>query len=85
MLGLLHSADTPGNACPSVHVGMTFLAGFGFIKEKRYLFPIFMVWALLISLSTLTVKQHYFMDVLSGVVMAILFYFLAQRFIKERA
>lgn len=85
MLGILHSADTPGNACPSVHVGMTFLAGFGFIKEKRYLFPLFMFWALLISISTLTVKQHYFMDIVAGFAMAILFYFLAQRFIKERA
>ena len=85
ILGVLHSADTQGNACPSVHVGMTFLGGFGFIKEKRYLLPLFMFWALLISISTLTVKQHYFMDVIAGFIMAILFYFLAQRFIKERA
>ena len=84
MLGLLHSADTPGNACPSIHVGMTFLAGFGFIKEKRSLLPLFMLWAVLISVSTLTVKQHYLIDVLSGFTMAILFYFLAQRFIKEK-
>ncbi len=84
MLTILHSADTPGNACPSIHVGMTFLGGFGFIKEKRYLLPVFMLWALLISISTLTVKQHYFVDVLAGFFMAILFYFLAQRLIKEK-
>ena len=84
MLALLHSADTPGNACPSIHVGMTFLGGFGFIKEKRSLLPLFMFWAVLISLSTLTVKQHYLTDVLAGFVMAILFYFFAQRFIKEK-
>jgi len=83
ILNILHSSDTPNNACPSVHVGMTFLAGFGFIKEKKRIFPLFMFWALLISISTLTVKQHYFMDVVSGFIMAILFYFLAQRFIKE--
>jgi len=84
MLNLLHSADTPGNACPSIHVGMTFLGGFGFIKEKKRLFSLFMLWAVLISVSTLTVKQHYLIDVLAGFLMAILFYFLAQRFIKEK-
>ena len=84
MLGLLHSADTPGNACPSIHVGMTFLGGFGFIKEQRRFLPIFMFWAILISLSTLTVKQHYFTDVISGFAMSVLFYYIGHKFIKER-
>jgi membrane-associated phospholipid phosphatase len=83
MVGLVHSADTPGNSCPSIHVGMTFLAGFGFIKEQKGLFSLFMFWALLISISTLTLKQHYLFDVIAGFIMAILFYFLAQKFIKK--
>ena len=82
-LNLLHSADTPGNACPSIHVAMTFLAGFGFIKEKRNLFYIFMVWAVLISLSTLTVKQHYVLDVIGGFFMSVIFYYIGQKLIKD--
>ena len=84
MLNLLHSSDTPGNACPSIHVAMTFLAGFGFLKEKRYLLTVFMIWAILISLSTITVKQHYVLDVVSGFIVAIIFYYLGQRFIREK-
>ncbi|MCX6111944.1 MAG: phosphatase PAP2 family protein [Proteobacteria bacterium] len=84
VLNLLHSSDTPGNACPSVHVAMTFIAGFGFIKEKRPLLMIFMFWAILISVSTITIKQHYVVDVIGGFLMAIIFYYLGQRFIREK-
>jgi len=80
---LLHSLDTPCNAFPSIHVGMTFLAGFGFIKEQKKLFPIFMLWAVLISISTLTVKQHYVLDVMAGVLIALIFYWAGSK-IKER-
>ena len=82
-LNMLHSADTPGNACPSLHVAMTFLAGFGFIKEKRNFFYFFMVWAVLISLSTLTVKQHYVLDVIGGFFMSVIFYYIGQKLIKD--
>lgn len=83
-LKLLHSSDSPGNACPSIHVAMTFLGGFGFIREKKKLFPFFMIWAVLISLSTLTVKQHYLLDVISGFVVSIIFYYIGQKFIKSK-
>lgn len=82
-LQLLHSIDTPCNAFPSIHVGMTFLAGFGFIREQRKLLPFFMLWAVLISISTVTVKQHYFLDVAGGFLMSILFYWIGTK-IKER-
>lgn len=84
LVEILFSADTPGNACPSIHVAMTFLAGFGFFKEKKYLFPWFMIWAILISLSTLTVKQHYLLDIVAGLFMAILFYRVGRKFIYQR-
>ena len=84
MLNLLHSSDTPGNACPSIHVAMTFLAGYGFLKEKKYLFGVFMAWAVLISLSTITVKQHYVLDVIGGLSMSVIFYYIGQRIIREK-
>lgn len=71
---LLHSLDTPCNAFPSLHVAITFLAGYGFIKEQKKLLPFFMLWAILISVSTLTVKQHYFLDVMGGFIMSLIFY-----------
>lgn len=84
MIKVLYSSDTPGNACPSIHVAMTFLAGFGFIKEQKRLFIPFMVWAVLISLSTLTVKQHYVVDIIAGFTMAVIFYYFGQKWIEEK-
>ena len=80
---LLHSLDTPCNALPSLHVGITFLAGFGFVKEQKKLLPLFMLWAVLISLSTLTLKQHYALDVISGFLMSVVFYKLGS-LIRDR-
>jgi len=80
---LLHSLDSPCNALPSLHVGVTFLAGFGFINEQKKLLPLFMLWAIFISISTLTLKQHYFLDVVSGFVMALAFYKIGS-YVKEK-
>jgi membrane-associated phospholipid phosphatase len=85
MVNLLYSMDTPNNAMPSLHIALTFIAGFGFIKERRRLLPLFMIWAILISISTLTVKQHYLWDVLAGFVLAIVFYWISFKFIRPFA
>ncbi|MBN1113731.1 MAG: phosphatase PAP2 family protein, partial [Oligoflexia bacterium] len=84
MVKFLHFADTPANACPSLHVSVTFLACFGFLRERKKLFPYFLVWALLISISTLTIKQHYLWDIIAGFIMALVFYIIGIKLIKER-
>lgn len=84
IVNFYYSIDTPNNAWPSLHVGLTFLAGFGFLKEKKHLFPIFMIWAVLISISTLTIKQHYLWDVITGFVLAVFFYYFSLKFIKDK-
>jgi len=83
MINFLYSMDTPNNALPSLHIGLTFLAGFGFLKERRNLFSLFMIWAILISISTFTVKQHYLWDVLAGFVLAIAFYWISFKLIRS--
>ena len=70
----LHTLDTSSNACPSMHVAVTFVAAFGFIKEQQKKLFIFIPWAILISLSTLTVKQHYILDIVLGLAIAIIAY-----------
>jgi len=72
LLKLVHSLDTPNNCCPSVHVGATFLCCFAFIYEKRRYLPIFIIWALIISISTLTLKQHYVLDIIWGFLLAVI-------------
>jgi membrane-associated phospholipid phosphatase len=84
VIKLLYSSDNPNNACPSIHVAMTFLAYFGIIKEYKKYNILFLIWAILISLSTLTIKQHYVIDITCGFLMALLFYKLIYPKIEER-
>jgi membrane-associated phospholipid phosphatase len=60
------SQDLPGNTFPSIHVAITVLGALR-LRHRRggLLWP---VWAVLISLSTLTVKQHFIVDVVGGII-----------------
>ncbi len=73
-------ADTPANCCPSLHVSCAFLTAFLFLEEKREKFPYFFIWASLVAFSTMTTKQHYFLDVLGGFTMAVISYIYFYRF-----
>jgi len=79
--GLLWSAlltvDRPSNCFPSLHVANACVCALSLRMETRawrYLAP---VWALLIVASTLTTKQHFFIDVPSGVLLGLVGYWMA--------
>ena len=78
-LTALWRADTPANCFPSFHVGFVYLSCFLLFDEGRRKFLFFLVWATAISLSTLTLKQHYFVDVVSGFGLAVIFYCVFRR------
>jgi membrane-associated phospholipid phosphatase len=80
----LRVADNPSNCCPSLHVSSVFLSSFIFVDEQRKKFPFFFGWASLIALSTLTTKQHYFIDIMTGLLMAIIMYWIFHRFVNYR-
>jgi membrane-associated phospholipid phosphatase len=75
----LRNGDAPTNCCPSLHVSSVFLCGMVFINEQREKLWPFMIWATLIGLSTLTTKQHYIVDVVTGLAMALLFHWIFYR------
>jgi membrane-associated phospholipid phosphatase len=76
----VRSVDKPCNCFPSTHVGFSFLLAYGFIRQskKRFYFAIFI--SLLISISTLTTKQHYIYDIVFGFLLSSLIYFFLGRF-----
>ena len=76
LFSLFRETDTPANCCPSLHVSAVILLSFIFLSDKRNLFPYYFAWAVAITISTLTTKQHYFIDVVGGLTTAILFYWL---------
>jgi membrane-associated phospholipid phosphatase len=67
----LRAIDLPGNTFPSVHVGHAFLLALMLAPElPEEEAEARILWATLISLSTLTTKQHYLVDIAGGIVVA---------------
>ncbi len=74
-----YSMDLPYNAFPSIHASFTFLIGlFSFKYMKKIRLIIYLIGALII-ISTLTFKQHYFLDVILGMVLAAVVYLVVFR------
>jgi membrane-associated phospholipid phosphatase len=82
MFTQLREVDSPANCFPSLHVSVSYISAFIFIDEQREKFPYFLLWATLVALSTLTTKQHYLADVLSGTALAMTAYFIFHRVLQ---
>jgi len=80
----LRDVDTPGNCLPSLHVSSVYLSSFVYLDEQKKKFPFFFIWATLIAITTLTMKQHYVADVVSGFGIAVVMYFIFHRVVKYR-
>jgi membrane-associated phospholipid phosphatase len=78
----LRSTDSPANCCPSLHVSSVYLSTFIFLNDQPKKFPFFFLWGTAIAISTLTTKQHYLVDVVTGFGMAALFYWFFHRVVQ---
>ena len=76
---LLWTADTAVNCFPSQHVSLCFVVALGFWNYRRNWAWIMIVWSVLISLSTLTTKQHYAWDVVGGLLVTFVVYWIVYR------
>ncbi|MDO8520471.1 MAG: phosphatase PAP2 family protein, partial [Deltaproteobacteria bacterium] len=81
LISLFYGLDTPAvNSFPSLHVTGAFLSFFIIRRHWAKGTPLLFLLAVLISLSTLTFKQHYMADVLAGMTVA---YFLNLIFLER--
>jgi len=65
--------DAPYNLLPSLHVAFSLLVAFILYHEnKKYWWAI--LWATLISISALFVKQHYLLDIFTGIFLGYIVY-----------
>lgn len=64
--------DQPFNCFPSLHVSLDFLAAFITSTERPRAGRALLAGAVVISFSTMVVKQHYFLDLIAGVLLAAL-------------
>ncbi len=76
---LLWQVDTPVNCFPSQHVSLCFVVALGFWNYRRRWALGMIIWSILISLSTLTTKQHYAWDVLGGLLVTFIVYWMVYR------
>lgn len=72
-------ADSPRNCFPSMHVGLTAVATWSMRHFGHRTLLAFSLWSLAIFASTLTTKQHYFLDVLGGLMVMSLIVALENR------
>jgi membrane-associated phospholipid phosphatase len=70
----VRTVDTPASCLPSMHVASSFFAAFSLWRQPRPTFLGWSAWALAVAVSTLTTKQHYVVDVLAGVALAVAFW-----------
>jgi membrane-associated phospholipid phosphatase len=71
---LEYFCDPPMNCLPSLHLGIAFIAGFSTWKADRFAGTIAISFAAMIGVSTTFVKQHYLIDVVTGVLTALVAY-----------
>ena len=80
----LRTTDSPANCCPSLHVSSVYLSAFIFLDDQPKKFPFFFTWGTFIALSTLTTKQHYIVDVIAGLSLALITYWIFHRYFTYR-
>ncbi len=84
LINLFRLTDGPGNCFPSLHVAMTTLLAFCYmLVQKSTLKRILMwTWTTAICISVLTTKQHYIIDVLGGIAIALPSMFLINKYCR---
>lgn len=85
MWAMLYAVDTPSNCLPSLHVALATLSAAALFRRGGFWKPLVCVWALAVSLSTLTTKQHLAIDAVTGLLLAVLVMSIAKRYIRFKA
>jgi membrane-associated phospholipid phosphatase len=83
-MNLVASFDTANNCFPSLHVAITTITVWFFRSQGRWLFVTFSIWGLAIIVSTMTTKQHYFIDIVGGLGVTSLVVYLEPILFRKR-
>lgn len=81
LMAIIRTLDSPLNCFPSAHVAILGLSLAALQRERPKLVWPFLVWAILVSISTLTTKQHYFVDVVGGGLLGYFCFVVAEKII----
>jgi membrane-associated phospholipid phosphatase len=73
----------PYNAFPSLHVAISTVCALGYWSVKSKLFKSMAIWTILIIISTVLTKQHYFLDILGGLLLATVTFYISRVLFKS--
>ncbi len=85
LLRVLYAIDTPDNLFPSIHCFVSWLCYIGMRRDPEYSlkYRVFsLIFAIAVCISTLTTGQHVVVDVLSGVALAEICFFLTNKLVR---
>lgn len=68
--------DSPANCLPSLHVSSCYISALCFWRESRKKTWFFLLWSTLVAISTMTTKQHYFIDVWTAMILTAFFFWI---------
>lgn len=80
LLNYVYVSDTPVNLFPSMHCLISWLCFIGIRNKKeipRLYQIISLIIAILVCISTVTLKQHFVVDIIAGILIAELIYFIS--------
>jgi len=82
----LRDDDSPSNCFPSLHVALVWAIGLTWIGwiRRRWLRALPLLWAVVVSVTTVTTKQHYVVDVPAGFLVGALAFVAARKLIPGR-
>lgn len=86
VLKTVYAIDTPRNLFPSIHCSMSWMCFIAINNNKnasKRLKLFTLLASAAICLSTMTVKQHVFLDVISGIGVAYISYYIAVLILKK--
>lgn len=72
MVTFIYWIDNPCAVCPSVHVNVSILCAILWWQIRSRYSITMIIWAIIISFSTLFIRQHYIIDVIAGILSAFL-------------
>ncbi len=79
----LNANVPPYNGFPSLHVAISTICLMAYFKIKSGLKNWVALWVVLIILSTLYTKQHYFLDVIAGLILGPACFYLSKKILKK--